>query len=324
MFTVKVNDSEIHSFQILAANEGGWSFPSETLALREGGDNPVLIVNGFTRVSAPESRTHGDIAGFYTSEDFGVPYIRDISFIGNQTEFRKSSGDNFGKSDGNYATQVIAGNTFDYPYIHGKSIARTGRGFISTSVGAVEDGMVDLDKYQIVDLILGKQKATTTGFGSSGVRFTAFPAALQKQLTKFIKGGGDLLVTGTYVSSDLFNSNSPSGSKSFANDVLGLQQSSSASTQSGQIRSSNSSFGVKNINYSNTLNEKDYIVQNPDVLQPYGNAKVLYQYSDMSLPAMIMNKKGKSNIIISSIPFEVISEDQRDSVMKDLLNNLSN
>ena len=321
-FTVKVNDSYIHSFQIIAVNEGGLSFPSETLALKEGGDNPILIVNGFTRVSAPESRTYGDEAGFYTEEDFGVPYIKDISFIGKQTEFRRSAGDNFGRSNGDYATKVIAGNTFDYPYIHGKSIAASGRGFVSSSVGAIENGTIDLRKYQTVDLILGKQKSTTTGFGSSGIRYMAFPEALQTKLKQYVNGGGDLLVTGTYVSSDLFNSNSPKGSQSFAKDVLGIEQGYGGDTMSGRITATGSGFSVKNINYSNTLNEKDYIVQNPDVLSPTNGSKVIYQYSDTGLPAAVIGKKGKGNVIVSAIPFEVMDVQQRNQVMRDFLNNL--
>ena len=49
-FEVIVEDHDIHSFKIVAANEGGISFPSEVLALREapGNHTPVLIINGFT------------------------------------------------------------------------------------------------------------------------------------------------------------------------------------------------------------------------------------------------------------------------------------
>ena len=321
-FTVKINDSNIHSFQVIAANDGGLSFPSETLAVKEGGDNPVLIINGFTRVSAPESGSHGGEAGFYTKDDFGVPHIRDISFIGYQTEFRRSAGDNFGKSNGDYATKVIAGNTFDYPYLHGKAIANAGRGFVSVSAGAVESGMVDLKKYHVVDLILGKQKSTTVGFGYSGVHYTAFPEALQQKLKQYVNNGGDLLVTGAYVSSDLFSSNAPKGSETFARDVLGLEEGSGARTRSGRINSTSSAFKVKNVEYSNTLNEKKYIVEKPDVLAPAGNATVIYEYSDTGMPAAVMMDKGRNSVIVSAIPFETVDDNQRDNLMRDFLNSL--
>ncbi|MCH5241058.1 MAG: xanthan lyase [Muribaculaceae bacterium] len=320
--TVKINDNKIHSFRIIAANDGGVSFPSETLALREAGDNPVLIINGFTRVSAPASASYGDEAGFYALNDFGVPHIKDISFIGYQTEFRRSAGESFGKSNGDYASQVIAGNTFDFPYIHGKSISEAGKGFVSVSVGAVENGSVNLNDFKIIDLILGKQKTSTTGFGSSGLKYTAFPKELQTRLEQFVKNGGDLLVSGAYVASDLYDDRSPSGSKSFANDILGISKSDGPRTESGSIYASMNGYKVKNINYSNSLNENTYIVENPDILYPEGSAEVIYKFGDTGLPAATIKKNGKSRVIVTSIPFETINNAQRDKVMKDLLDNL--
>ncbi|MDE6298649.1 MAG: xanthan lyase, partial [Muribaculaceae bacterium] len=81
-FDIQVADHEIHSFKVVAANEGGLSFPSEVLALREavGDDTPVLIINGFTRVSGPEHFSKDGEAGFNTQKDYGVPHIIYISF----------------------------------------------------------------------------------------------------------------------------------------------------------------------------------------------------------------------------------------------------
>lgn len=321
-FTVKINDNLIHSFRVIAVNDGGLSFPSETLACKEGGDNPILIINGFTRVSAPGSASYGDEAGFYAINDFGVPHIRDISFIGYQTEFRRSAGESFGKSNGDFASQVIAGNTFDFPYLHGKSIAANGRGFISVSVGAVENGDIDLGKYKTVDLILGKQKTSSTGFGSSGLKYTSFPEKLQGKLKQFVNGGGDLLVSGSYIASDLFDQRAPSGSKNFARDVLGLELTEGPRTETGNLSGSGGNFKVKDISYSNTLNEKTYIVENPDIISPVGDAQVIYRYSDTNLPAGVMVKKGKSRVISIAVPFETINPEQRDRVMKDILSNL--
>ncbi|MCH5228761.1 MAG: xanthan lyase [Muribaculaceae bacterium] len=321
-YTVKVNDNQIHSFKIIAANDGGLSFPSEILALKEGGDNPVLIINGFTRVSAPASASYGDEAGFYAINDFGVPHIRDISFIGYQTEYRRSAGENFGRSNGDYASQVIAGNTFDFPYIHGKSISSAGKGFISSSVGAVENGTVNLKDFKVIDLILGKQKMSSTGFGSSGLKYTAFPTVLQNKLREFVKDGGDLLVSGTYIASDLFDDRAPSGSKAFAREVLGIEKSDGPRTETGSVKISSNSFKTNNLYYSNSLNEKNYIVENPDILSVSGNGEVIFRYSDTSLPAGTIKKNGKSSVIVSAIPFESINESYRDKLMKDFLDNL--
>ena len=323
-FTVKVNDNDIHSFQIIAANDGGRSFPSETLALKEGGDKPVLIVNGFTRIAAPMSASSGNEAGFYSTTDFGVPYIKDISFIGYQNEFRRSAGDRFGQSDGNYASTVIAGNTFDYAYVHGNAIAQSGKGFVSASASAVENGDVNLNNYPIVDLILGKQKSTVVGFGHSGIMYTAFPKELQDKIRSYVKAGGDLLVTGTYVASDLFDDRSPSGSSDFARNILGISLNSGERPHSGKVSISGNNFKSKRLDYNNTLNEKCYIVENPDILSPVGNnSNIFMEYSDTGEAAGIINRNGKGTVIVSAIPFETINPEQRSQLMNDYLNELS-
>ena len=58
----------IYSYKVTAVNEGGESFPSETVAACRMPDEKgtVLIVNGFDRVSAPLSVRADSLAGFYT------------------------------------------------------------------------------------------------------------------------------------------------------------------------------------------------------------------------------------------------------------------
>ena len=161
MLKVSVADNDIHSYRIIAGNDGGVSFPSEVLSLCDKGTEPVLVVNGFTRISGPDTFDSGEIAGFNDTKDHGVPYINDISYIGSQFEFRRDipwmddDAAGFGASRANYETKVIAGNTLDYVYTHGKAIADAGDSFISSSVEAY---VASNAKAQEVDLILGKQK----------------------------------------------------------------------------------------------------------------------------------------------------------------------
>ena len=85
------------SYKVTAVNKGGESFPSEILsagrAFNEKGT--VLIVNGFDRISAPAdfvAPVPGDtlLAGFLDDLDHGVPYLKDISYIGKMKEYRRS------------------------------------------------------------------------------------------------------------------------------------------------------------------------------------------------------------------------------------------
>ena len=136
-----IQPGKIYSFKIAAINKGGESFPSEILSVfRSNNDKPeVLIVNGFDRLSAPLSVVNSTSPGFYNDEDAGVSYLSDYAFIGKQYEFDRSkpwkSDDDpgFGASYSNYENKEIAGNSFDYPYLHGKAIKAAGYSFVSAS-----------------------------------------------------------------------------------------------------------------------------------------------------------------------------------------------
>ena len=330
-FKLEVEDHDLHSYRIIAANEGGRAFPSEVLALREApdGSDPILVVNGFTRVAGPGEINSDGNAGFSSMFDFGVPYIKDISFTGHQTEMRRAAGESHGRSESNYATQVIAGNTFDYPYLHGRSIAAAGMGFVSASASAVEKGNVHLDKYPVVDLILGKQRATVTGNGMSGVRFTAFPEALRKALTSYTSKGGDLLVSGQYVADELFGMRSSSADRSFGQEVLGIVPSSDPVVPSGYAHVTAGAMGSNlakgSLAYSSTLNSDCYVVEMPDGISPAtpGTAAVAMTAGATDTPVGVLHTRGKSNTATLTIPFESITDpDTRNSLMRQLLDFL--
>jgi hypothetical protein len=177
----------------------------------------VLVINNFDRLAAPASFASGDttFAGFLSQIDAGVPYMRDISFTGEQFEMRRSATwlttepSSFGASYGNWEDKALAGNTFDYPLIHGAAIMKAGLSFTSVSRQAVLDNKVALKRYRICDVICGKQVRTPSGFVASGkntyvprIQYSVFPAALRDQLTAFTKNGGSLLVSGAYIASD--------------------------------------------------------------------------------------------------------------------------
>lgn len=329
-FEIQADDDEIHSFQIIAYNEGGRSFPSEILAFRHCNNdrNPILIVNGFTRVSAPAIVSDGDFAGFDTANDFGVPYIEDVSFTGHQSEFHRSAGEGFGKSGDKYVASVIAGNTFDFPYIHGESIAEAGRAFISASVGAVEQGSVNLSDYKTIDLILGKQKASVMGRGNNGAEFIAFPKKLRNALTGFLDKGGDLIVSGQYVASDLQDTKNDLDAAKWGEDVLCITTPDSIPLSScgkidGMSGPLKSSLGSRRYTYSHTLNSDQYIVERPDAIiatPKADEAATFLRFTDTDAAAGLLIRDGKSRRAVMSVPFESLTdENQRNLLMKELL-----
>ncbi len=91
-YDVAIEPGKLYSFRIIAFNEGGMSFPSETLCAgvpAEGNGKSVLVVNNFTRVAPPAWFDTPDYAGFMNNLDAGVPYMREINFIGDQYQFRR-------------------------------------------------------------------------------------------------------------------------------------------------------------------------------------------------------------------------------------------
>lgn len=217
--TLPVEAGKIYSYKVAALNEGGVSFPSEILSAgfsKEGtASTPtVLVINAFDRISAPASFATRDSSrgGFLNSLDAGVPYLRDYSFIGGQHEFRRhvpwmdDDAPGFGASYANYETKIIAGNTFDYPLKHGIAILAAGYNFVSTSRDAITSGAVSMKEYPIADIILGKQVKTMVGRqGASEIKFEAFPIAFQKAISDYTSGGGNIILSGSYIASDIWD-----------------------------------------------------------------------------------------------------------------------
>ena len=195
-FTDLIEPGKLYSYKIIAVNKGGLSFPSEILSAGYmPGKEEILIINGFTGVSAPAViGTHsGDIAGFDFRRGHGIPYIKDISYIGEQYEFDRTLGwlhddrPGFGASYMEYGPEPVAGNTFDYAATHGLAIMRSGYGFCSSSIGALLSGKTSYGEYKTMDLILGNEDSCFTD------------SRLTDILSEYCSSGGSLLVSGSNI-----------------------------------------------------------------------------------------------------------------------------
>ncbi len=328
--TVEQEPGHVYSYRVTAVNAGGESFPSETLAVCRVPDEKgrILIVNGFERVSGPESVRCDSLAGFRTDLDGGVPDRLDISFIGPQRVFDLSQArcpvDSLalGACDRDYETDVIGGNTFDYPALHGRSVAAAGYSFCSVSARAVEQGRVELAGYAALDLILGKQRATPIGRGLGEKAFRAFPETLQSRLRRYLADGGALFVSGAYVLSDLETAEAPERGRAFAGEVLRCRLDSSHETASGRVRVVTAHPGFSRGEYRfNTEYRPDcYVVERSDALEPVGEgAFPVMRYVDgHGTAAVACEKTGRT--FVAGFPFETIDDPvQRDRLMRDVL-----
>ena len=333
-YTVRVDPGQLYSFKVTAVNRGGESFDSEILSAARALDEKgtVLVVNGFDRVSAPESFATPDstYAGFMDFRDGGVPYKTDISYIGSMHEFRRripwmdddSAG--FGASDGDYETMAIAGNTFDYPAMHGRSLADLGYSFVSASNEAVESGQVDLKKYKAVDLILGKQRRSVLGHNENRVDFEAFSPAMQKAIADYTAAGGNILVSGAYVASDLWDSPfADKQGKEFANKVLKFRWMTDCASRTGVVEPAVSPYPFLSGHYSfrTKPNEDIYCVESPDGLVPFGpKAFTVMRYADNNISAGVAYDGEDYRTVVLGFPVEVVEgRDKRTELLGNVM-----
>ena len=286
----------------------------------------VLIVNGFDRVSAPESFASRDstYAGFLDFRDSGVPYKEDISYIGPMHEFRRTipwmddDSAGFGASDGDYETKVVAGNTFDYPAVHGRSLAQLGYSFVSASNEAVENGSVDMKDYPAVDLILGKQRRSMLGHTEDRVDFEAFSPAMQQAIADYTAAGGNILVSGAYVASDLWdNPWVDKQGKEFANKVLKFRWMTDCASSTGEVEPAVSPYAslAGHYTFRTRPNEQVYSVESPDGLVPVGDkAFTVMRYADDNISAAVAYRGDDYRTVVLGFPIEVVEgQDKRTS-----------
>ena len=334
---IALQPGHIYSFRVTATNTGGESFPSEILSVGVVSDTAptVLIVNNFDRVSAPVSFATADssYAGFLNRRDGGVPYVYDISYIGNQHEFRRhipwmdddSAG--FGASDSDYETKAIAGNTFDYPYTHGRAWMEAGCNFVSASRGAIERKRIAMNRYTMADVICGEQVTTLIGRKDLGnLRYEVFPKGLREQIDDFTRVGGNILVSGAYIGSDLWEPiyDFPIDStlkadyfepaRQFAREVLHYRWMTNGAAVKGEVRGEQNPCGLTRDSryiFNQTLNENLYAVESPDGINPVGDgACTIFRYAENNISAGVAFQ-GAYKTVILGFPVETLeTQDQ--------------
>lgn len=314
--TVKIEPGLVYSFKVTAVNRGGESFPSEILsaykAKRER--ERVLIINGFDRVSGPAVINTFDKAGFDLEQDPGVPYLSNISFSGAQIGFDRTQAGKEGEGSLGYSGSElegmkIAGNTFDYPFIHGKAIQAAGKySFVSCSDEAVENGTVTLEDYPVVDYILGMEKEDPV----HKVYYKTFSSAMQRIITSYCQSGGNLFVSGAYVGSDMSGTQ---GNREFTEKILKYGYQSSMTD-----KSSNRINGLgRTITIPRVPNETSYAVPAPDCIVPVDTAFPVFTYVPGNQSAGIAYK-GNYRTFVLGFPFESIqSEADRATIMAGIL-----
>lgn len=321
----------IYSYKVAAVNDGGESFPTEILSVCwiNNSSKPVLIVNGFNRICAPESFDSPEFSGFENFLDEGVPDKYEIGFTGTQFNFNPDSkwetDDNpgHGASHSNYEGKVIAGNTFDFSFIHGKALKENGLSFCSSSTGAIINGNVNLKNYGFVDFIFGEQKKTPSPKYKNQIEFEVFPKSLREKINDYLFNGGKIFLSGSYVGTDLYSDSDSSGIR-FSTEVLKYRLKTGHAVKTGGLYSVNNDFLElgKNLSFNTSFNDSIYKVEAPDELGLVDGSEVLLRYSENQFSAAI-GYKGPYTLISFGFPFEtILGDNNRITVMKSILNYL--
>ena len=345
-FETTIPYDSIVSFKVCALNAGGISFPSEILSAgfsSQTTGKPLLIVNGFDRLSGPDDFCSSDDewAGFLAEEDNGVPYNGQISYVGKQKEFRRSmpwtddDDSGFGDSQADYERISIAGNTFDYPYLHGEAMLKAGHSFVSASKNAaIAKAMFDTKRYAAIDLIIGKNKLSKLGRlqPQRELSFKTFSPALQQAITDYCKAGGSLFVSGAYLGTDLWRnplSTPQQQDIDFAKHILKYQLRNDKAAVTGRLSTIVSPLtnDVLTLDYAAKPNTRCYAVESPDAIEPADScAYTAFRYPENNKSAGIVfggNQTDHWRTVVLAVPFETIIESkERTKLMQMILNYL--
>lgn len=311
---IKLNPGTVYRFRITALNDGGESFPSETVSAvyEPGASKTVMIVNGFHRLSAPDVIDNDSLQGFDIASDAGVSYGTTVAWSGRQLSFDKSqtgieTTTGLGYSGNETEGTFIAGNTFDYTATHARAIAAARRyNVVSCSSKAIENG-TDITGYDCIDLILGQEKQGRSGM----TRHKTLSPAMQERLRRYVSSGGRLLVSGSYIAGDM----SAESDRAFMADVLHTAYGGTwRDTDDESIAGMGTAFDIYR-----KPNETHYSSASSDILRPLSPAFCALTYGN-GTSACVAYKGNGIRTMALGFPFECIkSARKREAVMRGIM-----
>lgn len=314
-YTMELEPGVMYRFKVTAVNRGGESFPTSTLSAyyQPGATKTAMVINGFSRLSAPAVRDNIHEQGFDIEEDAGVSYGLTAGWSGKQQCFNKSTmgstePNGLGYSGNEMAGNFVMGNTFDYVYTHADAIAATKRyNVVSCTSETVESGIVDLINYDVVDLALGLQKYDE----NSTVFYKSIPSMLRNKLSAYVLGHGKLIASGAYIGSDLQHDDERVWLESTLKVAYG-----------GAIHTDTIS-GINGMgtefDFYRQLNPTHYAATKCDVLMPVSTAFCPLQYAN-GMSAGVAYRGNDNATFTMAFPFEcIIDRNKRLSIMNGIL-----
>lgn len=315
---IKLMPNTLYSFKLTATNEGGESFPTEVISAvyNPHATKTILIVNGFQRLSAPAIINNEYSQGFDLNADIGVCLDKTLGYCGSQICFDKTKigtegPGGLGYSGNELEGHIIRGNEFNYIPVHARAMMKANRyNIVSCSKYSLGKNIVNLDKYDCIDMILGLEKDD----GRSLKYYKTFTPKLQDLLEEYVQRGGNMLVSGAYIGSDMRKDDEAD----FLKNVLHV-------TYNGSVRPSfsNTITGMgTSFDIYTTLNEDHYASTTIDLISPIGKAFCALTNNEGHSVCVAYDGKD-SRTFTMGFPFECItSEKKRSAIMRGILDFL--
>lgn len=308
-YTLRLQPNIQYNFRVVAVNEGGKSFPSEIVSAYyyPQGRGKVMIVDAFNRLSAPATIETPTTLGFDLDEDPGVWEGLNPGIYGKQSGFNRAnigseSNSGLGYTNSCYVGKFLMGNEHRNILDHTSAMANCRRVSVcSSSSDAVEAELVDLRKYNMIDLILGNQKESNRNDSTSVFKhYKTFSKEMQIILEAYTSKGGSVMVSGSYIASDMTDSlDSVFMAHIFGLTYSGTQREAYRET----VRGMGTTFDIYRV-----LNEQHYVANRPDILSPIAPAFSVMQYDAGNLDACIAYKTNKYKTMAFGFPFECIKD----------------
>ena len=239
----------------------------------------------------------------------------------------------FGASFTDKAGKPVPGNTFDFTVIHGKAMMAAGRPFHSTSSAAFSDGIHSASNDPVADFICGKQVTTMVGSGKVADRFQVFPESLQDAIVKYTGEGGNVLISGANIGTDVWDKVFPvevdstytARTKAFIENTLGYRWLTNFATHGETVwPMKNNTFNlagkIGKIEFYKERNNLIYNVETPDGIVPANdNSHTFLRYRDTNISAGTCYVGDGYKTACLGCPIEVIK--QQDDI-NDLITNI--
>ena len=182
-------------------------------------------------------------------------------------------------------------------------------------------------------MVCGKQVTTMTG-NSKEYRYTVFNADMQNALRAYASEGGNILASGAYIATDIWDQVYPvqidsafrADSRTFAREVLGYKWVRNHGSRLGTVRFVKStrfdSRKGKAFGFHNTMNDECYSVETPDGLSPVSSktGSTFIRYSDTDISAAVCYEGKGYRAVSIGFPIETLKDEKNiDNIIKTTL-----